>query len=142
MDKFDISLAEAMELLNLKNGFTEEDFRVNYRNLIKNIHPDTLGSLNESSRKIIEDEVKRVNIAKGIIESFLKQKNSDNNTNQNSGYYNNTEDQQRREREKKQQQEEQKREKNRDIETRAAKKRKRTTRTKKKGEGTTGTKKR
>jgi cation transport ATPase len=73
MEKFDINLEQAMELLNLKPGFTEAEFKAKYRDLIKNIHPDTLGNINEIARNIIEDEVKRVNIAKGVIESFLKE---------------------------------------------------------------------
>jgi curved DNA-binding protein CbpA len=96
--RFDINLEQAMDLLSLKNGFTEKEFRENYRKLIRNIHPDTLGNINPIARKVLEDEAKRVNMAKGIIESFLKEKQSNKNTAQNSGYSkNNYEEQQRKE---------------------------------------------
>ena len=104
MGKFDINLEQAMELLKLKPGFTKEEFKVNYRNLMKNIHPDTLGNINETARKIIEDEVKRVNIAKEVIDSFLKERRSGNE------YYNSTNEDQQKRRER-QEQERQKREK-------------------------------
>jgi len=108
--KFDITLEQAMELLNLKAGFTENEFKSNYKKLIREIHPDTIRNLNPTARKIIEDEAKRVNIAKGIIESFLKKEYSDYSENQNSNYYKrnstsyNNEEQQRKDREYQQQQ--------------------------------------
>ncbi|WP_055669436.1 J domain-containing protein [Desnuesiella massiliensis] len=120
MGKFDINLEQAMELLNLKPGFTENEFKINYRNLMKNIHPDTLGDINEAARKIIEDEVKRVNIAKGIIESFLMKQSSDINNEDKQKREREQQDRQRREKERqehqrreREQQEQQRREKER-----------------------------
>ena len=69
--KFDINLEQAMELLSLETDFTEKEFKTNYRKLIMSIHPDALGDINPIARKILEEEAKRTNIAKGIIESFL-----------------------------------------------------------------------
>ena len=85
--KFDISLEQAMELLNLRVGFTQKEFKSNYKKLMMNIHPDTLGNLNPITRKIIEEEARRVNIAKGIIESFLKGTFSEYNINKNNNHY-------------------------------------------------------
>ena len=107
--KFDINLEQAMELLSLKTGFTETEFKFNYKKIIMGIHPDTLGNINPLARKVLENEVSRVNIAKAVIESFLKGEYSHYNINKNSSYYNresssnNTHEQQKEEREHQQQ---------------------------------------
>lgn len=39
-----------------------------------NIHPDVLGDINQATCKLLEYEAKRVNIAKKVVESYLKVK--------------------------------------------------------------------
>jgi len=106
--KFNMSLDQAKEILSLNTNFTEKEFRTNYKKLIMNIHPDVLGDINPIARKLLEDEAKRVNIAKGVIESYLKGKQSDYNVNRNNRNYrsenNNTHEQQKRQREYEEQQ--------------------------------------
>lgn len=76
-----------MELLNLNIGFTQKEFKSNYKKLMMNIYPDTLGNLNPITRKIIEEEAKKVNIAKSVIESFLKGTFSEYDINTNNNHY-------------------------------------------------------
>jgi len=106
--KFNMSLEQAKEILSLNTNFTEKEFRTNYKKLIMNIHPDVLGDINPIARKLLEDEAKRVNIAKGVIESYLKGKQSDYNVNRNNRNYrsenNNTHEQEKRQREYEEQQ--------------------------------------
>gem|GEM_PF-1883241 len=103
-----MSLEQAREILRLNTNFTEKEFRGNYKKLIMNIHPDVLGDINSIARKLLEDESKIVNIAKGVIESYLKGKQSDCNVNRNNRNYrsenNNTHEQQERQREYEEQQ--------------------------------------
>lgn len=85
--KFGINLEQAMEILSLNTKFTEKEFKSSYRKLIMSIHPDTLGKINPIVRKILEREVRKINVAKEVIESFVKQEYSNCSTNKNSSYY-------------------------------------------------------
>ncbi len=52
-----------------------------------NIHPDILGNINPTTRKLLENEAERVNIAKGVIESYLKGKHLDYDVNISNNNY-------------------------------------------------------
>lgn len=71
-NKSNMNLQQAMQLLNLKTGFTEEEFKRKYRKLMMSIHPDAIDA-NDVTRDFLEEKAKDVNIAKGIIEKFLKE---------------------------------------------------------------------
>lgn len=88
-EKFDMTIEEAMKLLNLNKGFTENEFKSNYKEIMRNIHPDTLGGLNNVAFKILEDRAKDVNTAKQVIQAFINtnytsEKNTYSKTNNKS----------------------------------------------------------
>lgn len=95
--KFDMTVEEAMKLLNLNKGFTENEFKSNYKEIMRNIHPDTLGSLNDVAYKILEDRAKDVNTAKQVIQAFINtnctsEKNTYSKTNNKSNDFHQEED--------------------------------------------------
>lgn len=77
---YNMFLDEAMKILNLKKGFTESEFKKNYKELMQTVHPDKVANLNP--------------LAKLVIETYLKgnkhYSNSTNDNSYNNNYYKDT----------------------------------------------------
>ena len=71
---------EALQLLELKSGFTKEELNKNYKRLMRKWHPDICNATNA------EEMAKKLNEAKEILSE--KNNNNDNFYNENI-YYNN-----------------------------------------------------
>ena len=71
---------EALQLLELKSGFTKEELNKNYKRLMRRWHPDICNATNA------EEMAKKLNEAKEILSE--KNNNNDNFYNENV-YYNN-----------------------------------------------------
>ncbi len=58
---------DALTLLNLKENFTKEELKRNYRRLMKQYHPDLLVNANVEEQKIAEAKAKEINEAYDIL---------------------------------------------------------------------------
>ena len=72
-----MTLEKALEILNLDTNFTEEELKKQYHKLALENHPD----YNKSADA--EENMKRINEAKEVLEKYLKNKNSYNNNKTN-----------------------------------------------------------
>ena len=75
-----MTLEKALEILNLDINFTEEELKKQYHKLALENHPD----YNKSADA--EENMKRINEAKEVLEKYLKNKNSYNNNNNRTDY--------------------------------------------------------
>ena len=75
---------EALQLLELKSGFTKEELNKNYKRLMRRWHPDICNATNA------EEMMKKLNEAKEILSE--KNNNNDNNENNDDTMVQDTQD--------------------------------------------------
>src|SRR5580692_9537250 len=65
-------------VLNVKDSASLSEIKTAYRDLIRQVHPDTIATLAPYLRKIAEDKAKEINEAYGVLSNSSKRRDYDN----------------------------------------------------------------